>query len=192
MKILFRAYFHPKEFRKKVGRKCLMIRIRIRNRIRTFSKVGSGSGQKSSGSATLLVTIIQQACFPVLLLIVFRYKLLLWFYVHIKGRECLMMNWRKSFTWMIVNIRFFLHCPKICGQFPAITWKIRGISGNRMKLFTLKKKILTKNSYFHVLLNSVTDFWVSTTMSRNNAVHCAVFRSVSIPEDVENLVTLSL
>jgi hypothetical protein len=47
MKILFRAYFHQKNFQKKVGRKF------IRVRIRTFSKVGSGSGQKSSGSATL-------------------------------------------------------------------------------------------------------------------------------------------
>jgi hypothetical protein len=50
MKILFRAYFNQKNFQKKVGRK--FIRVRIRNRIRTFSKVGSG--QKSSGSATLL------------------------------------------------------------------------------------------------------------------------------------------
>jgi hypothetical protein len=60
MKILFRAYFHQKNFQKKVGRKFIRVKIRIRNwiriRIRTFSKVGSGSGsgQKSSGSATLL------------------------------------------------------------------------------------------------------------------------------------------
>jgi hypothetical protein len=55
MKKLFRAYFHPKNFQKKVGRKFIKVRIRIRNRIRirTFSKVGSGSGQKSSESATL-------------------------------------------------------------------------------------------------------------------------------------------
>jgi hypothetical protein len=54
MKILFRAYFHQKNFQKKVGRK--FIRVRIRIRIRTFSKVGSGSGQKSSGSATLFLS----------------------------------------------------------------------------------------------------------------------------------------
>jgi hypothetical protein len=58
MKILFRAYFHQKKFQKKVGRKSIRvgIRIRIRNRIRirTFLKVGSGSGQKSSGTATLV------------------------------------------------------------------------------------------------------------------------------------------
>jgi hypothetical protein len=50
-KILFRTYFHQKNFRKKVARKFILLRIRIR----TFSKVGSGfgSGQKSSGSATL-------------------------------------------------------------------------------------------------------------------------------------------
>jgi hypothetical protein len=50
MKILFRAYFHQKNFLKKVGGKFVRVRIRIR----TFSKVGSGSGQKPSGSATLL------------------------------------------------------------------------------------------------------------------------------------------
>jgi hypothetical protein len=42
IKILFRAYFHQKNFQKKVGRK--FIRVRIRIRIRTFLKVGSGSG----------------------------------------------------------------------------------------------------------------------------------------------------
>jgi hypothetical protein len=46
MKILFRAYFHKKKCQKEVGRNF------IRVRIRTFSKVGSG--QKSSGSATLI------------------------------------------------------------------------------------------------------------------------------------------
>jgi hypothetical protein len=51
MKILFRAYFHQKNFQNKVGRKFIRVRIRIR----TFSKVGSGCGQKSSGSATLVV-----------------------------------------------------------------------------------------------------------------------------------------
>jgi hypothetical protein len=47
-----------KHFQKKIGRKFIKIRIRIRiwNRIRTFLKVGSGSGQKSSESATLLKT----------------------------------------------------------------------------------------------------------------------------------------
>jgi hypothetical protein len=57
MKILFRAYFHQKNFQKKVGWK--FIRVRIRIRIRTISKVGSGSGsgQKSSGSATLGETL---------------------------------------------------------------------------------------------------------------------------------------
>jgi hypothetical protein len=53
MKILFRAYFHQKKFQKKVARKFIRVRIQIWNRIWTFSKVGSGSGQKSSGSATL-------------------------------------------------------------------------------------------------------------------------------------------
>jgi hypothetical protein len=53
MKILFRAHFHRKNFQKKVSRKFIRVRIRIR----TFSKVGSGSGQKSSGSATLLTPI---------------------------------------------------------------------------------------------------------------------------------------
>jgi hypothetical protein len=55
MKLLFRAYFHQKNFQKKVGRKFIRVRIRIR----TFSKVGSGSGsgQKSFGSATLLIWI---------------------------------------------------------------------------------------------------------------------------------------
>jgi hypothetical protein len=52
MKILYRAYFHQKNFHKKVGQKFIRVRIRIR----TFSKVGSGSGQKSSGSATLVQT----------------------------------------------------------------------------------------------------------------------------------------
>jgi hypothetical protein len=51
MKILFRAYFHQKNCLKKVGRKFIRVRIRIWNRIRTFSKFGSG--QISSGSATL-------------------------------------------------------------------------------------------------------------------------------------------
>jgi hypothetical protein len=54
MKILFIAYFHQKEFQKKIVRKFIRVRIRIR----TFSKVGSGSGQKSSGSATLLLNAI--------------------------------------------------------------------------------------------------------------------------------------
>jgi hypothetical protein len=49
MKILFRAYFHIKKFQKKLAEKFTRVRIQIR--IRTFSKVGSGSGQKSSGSA---------------------------------------------------------------------------------------------------------------------------------------------
>jgi hypothetical protein len=51
MKILFRAYFHQKHLQKKVGRKF------IRVRIRTFLKVGPGSGQKSSGSATLVINL---------------------------------------------------------------------------------------------------------------------------------------
>jgi hypothetical protein len=59
MKILFRAYFHQTNFQKKVGRKFIRVRIRIRIRIRTFSKVGSGSGQKSSGSATLVKRIVR-------------------------------------------------------------------------------------------------------------------------------------
>jgi hypothetical protein len=60
MKKLFIAYFHQKKFQKKIGRKFIRVRIRIRNRIRirTFSKVGSGSGQKSSGSATLPVALL--------------------------------------------------------------------------------------------------------------------------------------
>jgi hypothetical protein len=62
MKILFRAYFYPKQFQKKVGRKFIMARIRIR--IRTFSKVGSGTGQKSSGSTTLEITslVLNEIC----------------------------------------------------------------------------------------------------------------------------------
>jgi hypothetical protein len=58
MKMLFRAYFHKKKISEKVGRKFIRvrIRIRIRNRIRTFSKVGSGSGQKTPGSATLTIS----------------------------------------------------------------------------------------------------------------------------------------
>jgi hypothetical protein len=52
----FRAYFHKKKYQEKVGRKFIMVRIQNRIRIRTFLKVGSGSGQKSSGSTTLLVT----------------------------------------------------------------------------------------------------------------------------------------
>jgi hypothetical protein len=42
MKILFRAHFHQKKnFLKKVGRKFIRVRIRIQ----TFLKVGSGSGK---------------------------------------------------------------------------------------------------------------------------------------------------
>jgi hypothetical protein len=70
MNILFNAYFGPKKILKKFVRKFIKVRIqirirnripnRIRNRIRiqTFSKVGSGSGQKSSGSATRLISNI--------------------------------------------------------------------------------------------------------------------------------------
>jgi hypothetical protein len=53
-----RAYFHQKNFRKKLGKKFMSIRTRTRNRIRTFSKVGSGSGQKLSGSATLPAVLL--------------------------------------------------------------------------------------------------------------------------------------
>jgi 3'5'-cyclic nucleotide phosphodiesterase len=45
MKILFRAYFRQKNFRKKVGRKFIF-------------RSGSGSGQKSSWSATLVVSVL--------------------------------------------------------------------------------------------------------------------------------------
>jgi hypothetical protein len=46
MKVLFRAYFHQKKiFQTKVGRKFFSVRIRIR--IRTFLKVGSGRFRKS-------------------------------------------------------------------------------------------------------------------------------------------------
>jgi hypothetical protein len=55
MKILFITYFHQKKVLEKIGRK--FIRVRIWIRIRTFSKVGSGSGQKSSGSATLPIDV---------------------------------------------------------------------------------------------------------------------------------------
>jgi hypothetical protein len=46
--------FIEKISEKKVVRKFIRVMIRIQNRIRTFSKVWSGSSQKSSGSATLL------------------------------------------------------------------------------------------------------------------------------------------
>jgi hypothetical protein len=50
--ILLKAYFGQKKYLKKFVRKFISVRIRIW----TFSKVGygSGSGQKSSGSATLV------------------------------------------------------------------------------------------------------------------------------------------
>jgi hypothetical protein len=51
----FWSMFLSKKFQKKVGQKF------IRVRIRTFSKVGSGSGQKSSGSATLVGGINDKA-----------------------------------------------------------------------------------------------------------------------------------
>jgi hypothetical protein len=55
MKILFRAYFHKKKIKKKVGRKFIRVRIQIW----TFLKVGSGSGKKSYGSATLVISILK-------------------------------------------------------------------------------------------------------------------------------------
>jgi hypothetical protein len=48
MKILFRAYFHQKNFRKNLAENLL--------------GSGSGSGQKSSGSATLLYTTADLKC----------------------------------------------------------------------------------------------------------------------------------
>jgi hypothetical protein len=50
-KILFRAFFRQKNFQKRIGRKFIKVRIRIR----TFSKVGSG--QKSTGCATLFKSL---------------------------------------------------------------------------------------------------------------------------------------